>query len=67
MLTGFSLKEAAAIAELPESIVRTAIEKKVITPRAKSVGKAVRYAFDVKELFFVKLLSAFPLNLAKNI
>src|SRR5262249_5335944 len=30
MPDGFSLKEAAAIAELPEASVRTAIEKKVI-------------------------------------
>jgi uncharacterized protein (DUF433 family) len=66
MLDGFSLKEAAAIAELPESVVRTAIEKKVIAPRTKSVGKAVRFAFDVKELFFVKLLSTFPLSLNRD-
>jgi DNA-directed RNA polymerase specialized sigma24 family protein len=56
MLEGFSLKEAAAIAELPESVVRTAVEKKVGAPRAKRVGRAVRYTFDVKELFYIKLL-----------
>lgn len=66
MLDGFSLKEAAAIAELPESVVRTAIEKKVLALRSKSVGKAVRYAFGVKELFYVKLLSAFPLDLDRD-
>src|SRR5438552_7516846 len=66
MFDGFSLKEAAAIAEVPESLVRTAIERKVIAPRSKSVGKAVRYAFDVKELFYVKLLSVFPLDLNRD-
>jgi len=66
MLDGFSLKEAAAIAELPESVVRTALEKKVSAPRSRSVGKVVRYTFDVKELFFVKLLSAFPLGLNRD-
>ena len=43
--------------------MRTAIEKKVVVPRARSVGKAVRYAFNAKELFYLKLLSAFPLDL----
>jgi hypothetical protein len=33
-LEGVSLKEAAAIAELPESVERTAVEKKVIAPRS---------------------------------
>ncbi|HEY3912684.1 MAG TPA: DUF433 domain-containing protein [Stellaceae bacterium] len=66
MLDGFSLKEAAAIAELPESVVRTAIEKKAIAPRAESVGKAVRYQFGVKELFYIKLLSAFPFDLDRD-
>lgn len=66
MSEGFTLKEAAAIAELPESVVRTAIEKKVIAPRSKPVGKALRYAFDVKELYYAKLLSAFPLDLDRD-
>jgi uncharacterized protein (DUF433 family) len=66
MPEGFSLKEAAAIAELPESIVRTAVEKKVIAPRAESVGRAVRYKFGVRELFYIKLLSTFPFDLNRD-
>jgi uncharacterized protein (DUF433 family) len=66
MSDGFTLKEAAAIAEVPESVVRTAIEKKVIAPRSIRVGKAVRYAFDVRELYYAKLLSAFPLDLDRD-
>ena len=68
MSNGFTLKEAAAITEVPESVVRTAIEKKVIAPRSVRVGKAVRYAFDVRELYYAKLLSAFPLAVvSKNV
>lgn len=63
---GLSLKEAAAIAELTVSVMRTAIEKKFIAPRVTRVGKPMRYAFGVKDLFFVKLLSAFPLPLTRD-
>lgn len=63
---GFSLKEAAAIAELPESTVRTAIEKQVVAPRGRNVGNSVRYAFEVKDRFYVKLLSDLPLDLGRE-
>jgi uncharacterized protein (DUF433 family) len=66
MPDGFSLKEAAAIAEMPEASVRTAIEKKSIAPRTKSVGKSNRYVFDIKDLFYAKLLSEFPLDLDRK-
>jgi uncharacterized protein (DUF433 family) len=66
MRGAFTLKEAAAIAELPETAVRTAMERKVIAPCATTTGKSVRYAFGVKELFYVKLLSAFPFNLGHD-
>jgi uncharacterized protein (DUF433 family) len=63
MPDGFSLKEAAAIAELPEEAVRMAIEKKAIAPSKKRVGKSSRYVFGIRDLFYVKLLSEFPLDL----
>jgi uncharacterized protein (DUF433 family) len=66
MSDGFTLKEAAAIAELPESVVRTAMEKRVIAPRSIRVGRGIRYTFDVKELYYAKLLSSFPLNLNRD-
>jgi uncharacterized protein (DUF433 family) len=66
MPDGFSLKEAAAITALPESTLRVAVERKFIAPRAKSVGKATRYAFYVKDLVFIKLLSDFPLDLDRD-
>jgi uncharacterized protein (DUF433 family) len=66
MRAEYSLKEAAAIAEVSESAVRTAIEKKAVAPRARSAGKVVRYAFNAHELLYLKLLSAFPLDLPRE-
>jgi uncharacterized protein (DUF433 family) len=63
---GFSLREAAAIAEIPESTIRTAIEKRSIKPPSSRVGKSVRYEFDLNELLFVKLLTEFPFSLPKE-
>jgi uncharacterized protein (DUF433 family) len=63
---GFSLREAAAIADIPESTIRTAIEKRSIKPPSSRVGKSIRYEFDVNELLFIKLLTVFPFSLAKE-
>jgi uncharacterized protein (DUF433 family) len=65
-MKGFSLREAAAIAEIPESTIRTAIEKRSITPPSSRVGKSIRYEFDVNELLFIKLLTEFPFSLGKE-
>jgi uncharacterized protein (DUF433 family) len=63
---GFSLREAAAIAEIPESRIRTAIEKRSITPPSSRVGKSIRYEFDLNELLFIKLVTQFPFSLPKE-
>jgi uncharacterized protein (DUF433 family) len=63
---GFSLREAAAIAGIPESTIRTAIEKRSITPSSSRVGKSIRYEFDLNELLFIKLLTEFPFSLPKE-
>ena len=63
---GFSLREAAAIAEIPESAIRTAIEKRSIRPSSSRVGKSIRYEFDINELLFMKLLTEFPFSLPKE-
>jgi len=65
-MKGFSLREAAAIAEIPESTIRTAIEKRSIAPQASRAGKSIRYEFDLNELLFIKLLSEFPFSLPKE-
>src|SRR5271170_4562387 len=65
-MKGFSLREAAAIAEIPESTIRTAIEKRSIAPPSFRVGKSIRYEFDLNELLFIKLLSEFPFALPRE-
>jgi uncharacterized protein (DUF433 family) len=65
-MKGFSLREAAAIAEIPASTIRMAIEKRSIRPPSSRVGKSIRYEFDPNELLFVKLLTEFPFSLPKE-
>jgi uncharacterized protein (DUF433 family) len=65
-IEGFSLREAAAIAGIPESTIRTTIEKRSIMPPSSRVGKSVRYEFDLNELLFIKLLTEFPFSLPKE-
>jgi uncharacterized protein (DUF433 family) len=59
----FSLKEAAAIADVPEPFVRKAIDQKTVRPRTISSGRAVRYRFDVNDMLFLKVISRFPFGL----
>jgi len=63
----FSVNEAAAIAEVSPETIRTAVEKKSVTPsyRHKS-GKAVRYKFSESDVLFVKVLVEFPFSLSKE-
>ena len=63
---GFSLREAAAIAGIPETTIRTAIEKRSIRPSSSRVGKSIRYEFDLNELLFIKLLTELPFSLRKE-
>jgi uncharacterized protein (DUF433 family) len=65
-MKSFSLREAAAIAGIPESTIRTAIEKRSIAPPSFRVGKSIRYEFDLNELLFIKLLTEFPFSLPKE-
>lgn len=62
----FSLKEAAAIADVPEPFVRKAIDQKTVRPRTVSSGRAVRYRFDVNDMLFLKVISSFPFDLPKQ-
>ena len=66
MSAGFSLKEAAAIAGVPEPAVRKAIETGTIRPCAVSAGRAPRYRFGVKDMLYLKLVAGFPLLLDKQ-
>lgn len=63
----FSVSEAAAIAEVSPDTIRTALEKKSVSPSAKrKTGKAVRYQFSVGDVLFVKVLIEFPFALSKE-
>ena len=62
----FSLKEAAAIAGVPEPFVRKAIDQNTVRPRRVSAGRAARHRFDVNDMLFLKLLSEFPFDLPKR-
>jgi uncharacterized protein (DUF433 family) len=63
----FSVQEAAAIAEVPADTIRTALEKKSITPSSRRrTGKSVRHGFSVRDILLLKLLTEFPFPLAKS-
>jgi uncharacterized protein (DUF433 family) len=63
----FSVNEAAAIAEVPLDTVRTALEKKSVTPsHLQKAGKVVRHQFSVGDVLFVKVLVEFPFSLSKE-
>jgi uncharacterized protein (DUF433 family) len=62
----FSLKEAAAIVDVPEPFVRKAIDQKTLRPRAVSAGRAVRYRFDESDMLFLKVISRFPFGLPRK-
>ena len=63
----FTVNEAAAIAEISAETVRTALEKKAVTPshRQKN-GKTVRHHFSEGDVFLVKVLAEFPFSLSKS-
>jgi uncharacterized protein (DUF433 family) len=63
----FSVNEAAAIAEVSPDVIRTALEKKALTPsHRRRVGKAVRHQFSVGDVLLVKLLVEFPFPLSRR-
>jgi len=59
----FSLKEAAVIADVPESAVRKSIEGKRIHPEKQIVGRVTRYRFNARDLLYLKAMREFPLAL----
>jgi uncharacterized protein (DUF433 family) len=62
----FSLKEAAAIVDVPEVFVRKAIDQRTLRPRAVSSGRALRYRFDANDMLFLKVISRFPFGLPRK-
>lgn len=66
MERGFSPKEAAAIAGVPEPMVRKAIESRILRPRKVETGRSPRYRLAIREMLYVKLLAEMPLALDKE-
>src|SRR5580692_12653109 len=63
----FTLDEAAAIAEIEPDTVRTALEKRAVTPSRKiKTGKVVRYRFSEGDVLFLLVLTEFPFPLTKE-
>jgi uncharacterized protein (DUF433 family) len=62
----FSVKEAAAIADVPEPFIRKAIVQKAVRPRRVSAGRAVRHRFGVNDMLFLKVISEFPFDLPRR-
>ena len=67
MVQLFSVTEAAAIAEISPATIRTALEKKSLSPSYKrKTGKAVRYRFSTGDVLLIKVLAEFPFPLGKR-
>jgi len=63
----FSANEAAAIAEVSPETIRTALEKRSVTPTHKrKTGKAVRHEFSAGDVLFLKVLAEFPFPLSRQ-
>jgi uncharacterized protein (DUF433 family) len=63
----YTLDEAAAIAEIEPDTVRTALEKKCVTPSRKvKNGKVVRYRFSEGDVLFLPVITEFPFPLKKE-
>jgi uncharacterized protein (DUF433 family) len=63
----FSVNQAAAIAEISPHLIRTALEKKSVTPSYRQkVGRTVRLQFSAGDVLFVKVLAEFPFALSKQ-
>src|SRR6266567_8987578 len=63
----FSVNEAAAIANVSPQTIRTALEKKSVTPsHRRNAGRAVRYQFSAEDVLLVKVLVEFPFSLSRR-
>jgi uncharacterized protein (DUF433 family) len=63
---GFSLKEAAALAEVPEHTIRKAMETRTITPLVTHLGRVSRYCFRSRDLLYLSLVHEFPIALSAS-
>lgn len=61
---GFSLKEAAVLADVSEHSIRKALEAGTLTPLVTYVGRVPRYCFRGRDLLYLSLVHEFPIALS---
>lgn len=64
MNAGFSLKEAAVLADVSEKTIRHELARDIATPGRRRVGRAVRRRLDVNDIFYLQLVAELPVSLA---
>jgi hypothetical protein len=61
--SGFSLKEAAVLADLSEKSVRHELAREIATPERRRVGKSIRRRLDERDILYLNLIGALPVAL----
>jgi uncharacterized protein (DUF433 family) len=61
---GFSLKEAAVLADISEKAIRHELAREIATPARHPVGASVRRRLDEHDILYLNLLAALPVSLA---
>jgi uncharacterized protein (DUF433 family) len=60
---GFSLKEAALLADISEKSVRHELARKIATPERRQVGKSIRRRLDERDILYLNLVAVLPVAL----
>jgi uncharacterized protein (DUF433 family) len=60
---GFSLKEAAVLADMSEKAIRHELAREIATPERRQVGDSVRRRFDEGDILYLNLIAALPVSL----
>jgi uncharacterized protein (DUF433 family) len=61
---GFSLKEAAVLADISEKSIRHELAREIATPARRPAGASVRRRLDDHDILYLTLLAALPVSLA---
>ena len=61
---GFSVKEAAVLAEVSEKSTRHELARDIATPARQRVGEAVRRRLYEHDIFYLNLIAALPVSLS---
>jgi len=60
---GFSLKEAAVLAEMSEKAIRHELAREIATPERRQVGESVRRRFAEGDILYLNLIAELPMSL----